>query len=159
MARVTVINDSSEFIDLMRELVTSLGHQMTGLEAVHTSIEEVVRTRPDLLLVDLRLENTPQEVSGWELVILAKAHHDLLNVPVILCTADVWELKKRTRDLEQIADVHVRTKPFQIDDMSELVQHLLSTRRAKRRGAGARPAEGQVPVDGGPPGPPPPMRR
>ncbi len=158
MARVTVINDSSEFIDLMRELVTSLGHQMTGLEAVRTSIEEVVRTRPDLLLVDLRLENTPQEVSGWELVILAKAHRDLLNVPVILCTADVWELKKRTRDLEQIADVHVRTKPFQIDDMSELIERLLKASRAKRRSVRAKAAMSQIPVDGGPPGPTP-LRR
>ncbi|TMB82647.1 MAG: response regulator [Chloroflexi bacterium] len=157
MARITVINDSSEFLDLMRELVTSLGHQMAGLEAVHTSIEEVVRTKPDLLLVDLRLENTPQEVSGWELVILAKAHHDLLNVPVILCTADVWELKKRTRDLEQIADVHVRTKPFQIDDMSELIERLLKTSRTKRTSR-AKSAISQIPVDGGPPGPPP-LRR
>ena len=158
MARVTVINDSSEFIDLMRELVTSLGHQMTGLEAVHTSIEEVVRTKPDLLLVDLRLENTPQEVSGWELVILAKAHHDLLSVPVILCTADVWELKKRAKDLEQIADVHVRTKPFQIDDMSELIERLLKERGAQRRSIRAKAAISQIPVDGGPPGPPP-LRR
>jgi CheY-like chemotaxis protein len=152
MAHITVIDDSSEFIDLMRELLRSLGHRMTGLEAVHTSIEEVVRTKPDLLLVDLRLENTPQEVSGWELVILAKAHRDLVNVPVILCTADVWELKKRILDLEQIADVHVRTKPFQIDDMSELIERLLKASRAKRRSARARPDEAQVPVNGGRPG-------
>ena len=31
MALVTVINDSSDFLDLMREVITELGHQMTGL--------------------------------------------------------------------------------------------------------------------------------
>ncbi len=135
MARVTVINDSSEFIDLMREVVTSLGHQMTGLLAIHTSIEDVVRSRPDLLVVDLRLENTPQEVSGWEMIILGKSHRDLLNVPVILATADVWEIKQRAKDLEQIAGVHVRTKPFDMDEMCDLVQRLLanSQARPKRR--------------------------
>jgi hypothetical protein len=32
MARVTVINDSSDFLDLMRDLIGSLGHHMTGFE-------------------------------------------------------------------------------------------------------------------------------
>ena len=46
-------------------------------------------------MVDLRLEDKRQEVSGWELVILAKSHRQLLGVPIILCTADLWEIKKR----------------------------------------------------------------
>jgi CheY-like chemotaxis protein len=126
MARVTVINDSSQFLDLMRDLLADLGHEMVGLEAVKISIDEIVASRPELLVVDLRLEDQRQEVSGWELVILARSHRQLLGVPIILCTADVWELKKRADDLEQIADVHVRTKPFTLEDMSDLVTRLLN---------------------------------
>ena len=126
MARVTVINDSSQFLDLMRELLADLGHEMVGFEAVKISIEEVVDSRPELLVVDLRLEDRRQEVSGWELVILARTHRQLLGVPIILCTADVWELKKRADDLELIADVHVRTKPFTLEAMSDLVTRLLN---------------------------------
>src|SRR5439155_18015508 len=148
MARVTVINDSSEFIDLMRDVVTSLGHQMTGLLAIHTSIEVVVRTRPDLLIVDLRLENTPQEVSGWELIVLARAHRHLLGVPVILCTGDVWELKKRAQDLEQIAGVYVRTKPFDMDEMCDLVQRLLRDSKGDRPSRRASNAIRQIPAGG-----------
>jgi CheY-like chemotaxis protein len=125
MARVTVINDSTEFLDLMRDLLTDLGHEMTGYEAVETSIEEVVASDPQLLIVDLRLQNRPQEISGWELIILARSHRRLTKVPVILCTADVWELKKRAKDLEQIAGVHVLTKPFDMEEMCTLVQRLL----------------------------------
>jgi two-component system sensor histidine kinase ChiS len=125
MARITVVNDSPEFLELMREVIDSLGHKMTGLLAVHTSIEEVVETRPDLLLVDLRLDNTPQEISGWELIVLANVHRDLVGVPIILSTGDVWELKKRASDLEQIAGVYVRVKPFDMDEMCELIQRLL----------------------------------
>ena len=33
MARVTVVNDSSEFLVLMRDLLSMLGHEMVGLEA------------------------------------------------------------------------------------------------------------------------------
>ena len=69
------------------------------------------------------------------MIILAKSHHDLLKVPVILCTADVWEVKQRAKDLEQIAGVHVRTKPFDMDEMCHLIQTLLagSKARPKRR--------------------------
>jgi hypothetical protein len=41
MARVTVINDSSAFLDLMREILLEANHHMTGFQAVETSIEDV----------------------------------------------------------------------------------------------------------------------
>ena len=126
MARVTVINDSEAFLALMREILLEAGHQMTGFQAVATSIEEVVDSRPQLLIIDLRLEDQRQEMSGWELIILARTHRQLMSVPIILCTADVWELEKRASDLEQIAGVYVRTKPFNVEEMIELVQRLLA---------------------------------
>jgi DNA-binding NtrC family response regulator len=133
MARVTVVNDSSPFLDLMRELVTSLGHEMVGFKAVDAPIEDIVHSRPDILIVDLRLEDPRQAVSGWELLLLARSHDQLLSVPVILCTADVWELEKRAADLERIADVHVRTEPFEVDDMCDLIARLLEQDRMAAR--------------------------
>jgi DNA-binding response OmpR family regulator len=124
MARVTVINDSSEFLDLMRDVLTELGHSMVGMEAVEASIEEVVDSEPQLLIVDLRLQDTPQMMSGWELVVLARSHRALVGVPVILCSADFRELDKRAKDLEQIAGVHVMKKPFQLDEMSSMIGRL-----------------------------------
>ena len=46
MANVTVVDDAIEFLDLMRELLAELGHEMVGLEAVGTSIEEIVASAP-----------------------------------------------------------------------------------------------------------------
>ena len=132
MARVTVINDSPEFLDLMRDLLASLGHEMIGFEAVTSSIEQIVDSRPDLLIVDLRLTDTPQVMSGWELLVLARSHPHLVSVPVILCSADTWELSKRAANLEQIAGVHVRTKPFEMDDMCDLINRLLDEASANR---------------------------
>ena len=130
MARVTVINDSSEFLDLMRDILTELGHEMVGMEAVEASIEQVVNTEPQLLIVDLRLENTPQMMSGWELIVLARSHRALLGVPVILCSADFRELDKRANDLQQIADVHVMRKPFELDEMASRIDELTAPMRA-----------------------------
>ena len=101
MARVTVIDDSEEFLALMQDVLSTLGHEMAGFQAVKASIEEIVDSKPQLLMVDLRLQDKPQEMSGWELIILARSHRHLRDVPIILCTADVWELKKRARDLSR----------------------------------------------------------
>ena len=139
MARVTVINDSEEFLELMHDLLGTLGHQMAGLKAVEASIEEVVETQPELLIVDLRLQDRPQEISGWELIVLARSHRHLVDVPLILCTADVWELKKRAADLEQIAGVHVRTKPFDVNEMCDLIDGLLAEGRGAEAGSASAP--------------------
>jgi hypothetical protein len=48
MAHVSVINDSSEFLDLMGDILRSVGHQMTGFQAVDVTIEEIVRSQPDV---------------------------------------------------------------------------------------------------------------
>lgn len=134
-ARVTVIDDSVDFLLLMEEILDVLGHSMTGLQAVETSVEEVVATTPDLLVVDLRLENAPQQISGWELVILARAHRELLDVPIILCTADLFELKRRMPELREIAGVRVVTKPFELDEISELIGRLLPAEGSLAAGA------------------------
>ncbi len=127
MSRITVVNDSTDFLDLMRELIDDLGHDMTGMVAVKSTIHEVVNSQPELLIVDLVLGKTAQEVSGWELMLLARSHKRLRDVPIILCTADVWTVKQRATDLEQIAGVHVLTKPFAVDDMVELISDLLAS--------------------------------
>jgi CheY-like chemotaxis protein len=126
MGRVTVINDSTEFLDLMREVLLEAGHRMTGFQAIATSLQDVLDSQPQLLIIDLRLEDQRQEMSGWELIILSRAHKQLMNIPIILCTADVWELEKRAGDLERVADVHIRTKPFNVEEMIELVQRLMA---------------------------------
>jgi DNA-binding NtrC family response regulator len=128
MARISVIDDSAEFLQLMQELLAADGHQVTAFPTVEASIESVVASNPDLLFVDLRLRGGPLTVSGWELVVLARSHRHLMSTPVILCSADSWALKERAADLEQLDGVYVRPKPFEIDEMSELVERALARR-------------------------------
>ena len=144
MARVTVIDDSSDFLDLMSDILTDLGHEMTGLAAVRSSIHEVADTRPELLVIDLLLEQPAQEVSGWELTLLARSHRYLVGVPIILCTAAVWEIERRATDLAEIAGVHVMTKPFGLDEMTTLIGELLASPvpMSRRRSAPRRASQG-----------------
>jgi DNA-binding NtrC family response regulator len=60
--------------------------------------------------------------------VLARSHRHLLSTPVILCSADAWALNERARDLEQLDGVHVRPKPFALDEMSDLIERALAER-------------------------------
>ena len=125
MSRITVINDSPEFLGLMKDLTFRIGHEMIGFEAVSVSLAEVVASEPELIVLDLRLENQAQEISGWELLALARAHAALQSVPIILCTAATWEVERRAHELAEVADVHVRTKPFAVQEMMALIKALV----------------------------------
>jgi hypothetical protein len=46
----------------MRDPLTELGHEMTAFNAVE--IEEGVNSKPQLI-VDLRLQDRPEEIFGW----------------------------------------------------------------------------------------------
>lgn len=125
MARVTVIDDSVEFLELMRQVLDELGHQMSGLPGIESSVEEVVSTHPELLMVDLRLDNSPQQVSGWELLRLVRSHRDLHDVPIIVCSGDLRELKNRSKELAEIDNVHVQAKPFSLEEIGQLIDRLV----------------------------------
>jgi CheY-like chemotaxis protein len=127
-ARITCINDSEDFLNVMREFLGGeLGHQVICLTAVDTSIDQVLDTRPDLIMLDLVLEDRAEELSGWELLVLSRAHRDLRHVPVIIASADTHGmLKQRADELASMANVHILPKPFSLDDLEPLVGRLLT---------------------------------
>lgn len=91
-------------------------------------ISDLRNARPDLLIVDLLLGGA----SGWEIVALARADVSLAAIPIIVCSADVAQLKERANELAAIGNMHILAKPFGIDDLTRLVADVL--------GQGAMPA-------------------
>lgn len=121
--RITVVNDNQQFLDLMHELLSEEGYDVRVVRGDTVSIEAIEATRPELLVIDLRLgEDAP---SGWDVLLMARAHEPLRDVPVILCSADIVELRARTDEMSAIADVHILEKPFRIEEAEQLVRRLL----------------------------------
>jgi DNA-binding response OmpR family regulator len=63
--------------------------------------------------------------SGWEIVTLARADGRLSAVPVLICSADVTGLRDRAEELERVGNVHVLSKPFGVDELTDAVSGLL----------------------------------
>ena len=131
MARITTINDNEEFLAVMRDVFDHLGHAPTVLQADHVTVEEVAASRPDLLVVDLRLGSASVLDDGWALIVGARAHPALKDVPIIVCSGDVHFLRRRAVEIAALADVHALEKPFGVGEVEELVRHLLERREAR----------------------------
>jgi DNA-binding NtrC family response regulator len=127
MARVTVVNDYPEFLTIMEELVAREGgHDFCGFDGAETTYQEIASTHPDVLIIDLRM--LVDGMSGWDVLALARSDDALRDVPVIICSADMAQLRQRKEDLERIGNIHVRFKPFDSDEMIELIGRLAGQR-------------------------------
>ena len=120
--RITVLNDNPEFLELMSAILDDdAGYDVVTFSEATTSVDDLVESRPDLVIVDLLLAGA----SGWEIVALSRADERLTDVPIIVCSADVASLRERSGELERIGNVHVLSKPFGIDELTELVERLI----------------------------------
>ena len=120
--RITVLNDNAEFLELMSAILDDdAGYEVSTFSEATTSVDDLVASRPNLVIVDLLLAGA----SGWEIVALSRADDRLADVPIVVCSADVASLRDRSGELERIGNVHVLVKPFGIDGLTELVERLV----------------------------------
>ncbi len=120
--RISVVNDSPDFLELMSAILDDdAGYEVSLFDGENTAIAELAASDPDLVIVDLLLGGA----SGWEIVTLARADERLAAVPLIVCSADVTALQDRAPELERIGNVHLLNKPFTIDEMTGMVESLV----------------------------------
>lgn len=138
MARITVINDYPDFLETMYAILDGdLGHQVAGFDGDSTSLDDIVTSKPELLVVDLRLGQG--DAKGWEILLLCRGDDTLRDVPMIVCSADVTTLRERA---DEFARMRVLTleKPFDLDTVTEVVERAL-----RGAGPGARTAQESEP--------------
>lgn len=121
--RISVVNDNPEFLELMSAILSDeSGYEVSLFKGDDGYPLSALRdAAPDLIIVDLLLGGA----SGWEIVALARADEALAEVPIVVCSADVHQLRDRADELASIGNVHVLAKPFEIDELTGLVASLV----------------------------------
>ena len=106
MSRILVVDDQPDNRRILRDLLTSVGHEvieaLTGEEAV-ASVEARV---PDLILMDIQLPG----IDGYEATRRIKAKPALRAIPLIVVTSYALS-GDETKALAAGADAYV-SKPF-----------------------------------------------
>ncbi|HJP71210.1 MAG TPA: response regulator [Candidatus Limnocylindria bacterium] len=119
--RITVIDDSPEMRDVLSDALADESVQLTLMSAV-TNVDEVAASDPDVIMVDLRLGT--DHLPGWQVVRHVRSHPSLLDVPVIVCSAALDQMRSYGG-----ASVDARTyllpKPFSLDDLESVMAEAL----------------------------------
>jgi DNA-binding NtrC family response regulator len=124
VARITVVDDNPEFLETMFSILDGLeGHDVAGFDGNQTSIEQLVASDPELLIVDLRMAG--DDMRGWDILMLARAEESLRRVPLIVCSGDITTLRARADEFARLGNVHTLEKPFGLDDVTSLVERVL----------------------------------
>jgi PAS domain S-box-containing protein len=128
-ARVTIVDDHREFRELLTELLTDGGYEVSALSGEQTPVAEIVATRPDLLILDLNFPGSPEPVSGWDYLKLLRSHPGFGSTPVLICSGDLVALRERSQELGRDAQLAVMAKPFGLDQIEQIVGELINARR------------------------------
>jgi DNA-binding response OmpR family regulator len=120
-ASIAVVNDDTQFLQLMEELLTDEGYSVQRFQQAGDAYAGVRAQNPDAIILDIRMDH-PE--SGWQLLELFKLDPLLTTKPIIVCSADIPALRERTEYL-QSKGCAVLPKPFDLDDLSTLLRRLL----------------------------------
>jgi DNA-binding NtrC family response regulator len=126
MARITVVDDYPEFLELVTSVLEDEGgHDVAGLDASETAPEDVARTRPDLLILDLSSTDGVLSRVG---PMLAEATGPAPGpTPIIVCSGDVPRLREWADEFAGLANLYPLEKPFTIDVLTDLVERALDS--------------------------------
>lgn len=120
MPTILVINDSPEFLQLMREFLADEGYTPETHDNGNNIMEKVAEIKPALIILDLVLG----QIDGWVVLSQLLADDATRDIPVILCSAAADRTRRYESTLASTG-VRVLEKPFDLDHLLELVVELV----------------------------------
>lgn len=135
MARILLIEDNPDNLDLMSYLLTAYGHAVTTAEDGESGIAAAHDTRPDLIACDIHLPG----VDGYGVAKALKSVPSFKRVPVVAVTA-LAMVGDRERILAAGFDGYI-TKPI---DPQRVVADLDAFLPADLRGAAPNTGHGRI---------------
>jgi DNA-binding response OmpR family regulator len=123
-ARILVVNDTQEILELFRMLL----EEEEGYDVVLSGfpiqqVKEIEHIKPDLIILDLVLGD---EKTGMQMLQMLKMQRSTATIPVLVCTAALKIVREQEGYLVS-QGVHVVYKPFDIDDLLTNIEQLLES--------------------------------
>lgn len=127
--RVTLVDDNLDFLELLTEILTEGGYEVTALTGQGTPLDEIIATRPNLVILDINFPGGQEQASGWDYLRQLRSHDGFGTVPVLICTGDLMGLRARQQELGRDVHLAVISKPFDLDQIESLIADLVSGAR------------------------------
>ncbi len=125
-ARIMVVNDTQEILELFEDLLTSEGYEVILYSFAIRDLDEVERHKPDLIVLDYIFGGERQ---GWELLQKLKMRRSTAAIPVVICTAAKRQVEEIEGHLVAMG-VGVVLKPFNVEDLLNTIRHTIEAHRS-----------------------------
>ncbi|HEX6779155.1 MAG TPA: response regulator [Ktedonobacterales bacterium] len=123
-ARIMVINDNQEILELFDDLLRGDGYEPVLYSEAFSDLDEVEKVEPDLIILDYIFGG---EKAGWQMLQKLKMRRSTANIPIVVCTAAVQAVREIEGYLE-MKGIRLVAKPFDIDDLLTGVREALRLR-------------------------------
>lgn len=121
---IFVTNGDEAFLHVMRDLLSDEGYDVATMKLMDDPFDEIVRTQPDLLVVDFPY----QTEFAWQLLERLNAHDNSRHIPMLATSTDEGNLG-RVPDRAGLRRSHgIIIKPLDIDDLLQLINRLIPNR-------------------------------
>lgn len=107
---------------MIRDFLDGEGYDTILIGDAATAVESIVRARPALVLLDVRMDVAD---SGVAILTDLRANPATADLPVIVCTADQQFLRNRAAFLQSQHAAFV-AKPFDLDVLLDVITRSLS---------------------------------
>lgn len=125
MARITVVNDNPDFLDLVNAILEEDRHEATTVDGDRAdALDLILASRPDLLMIDLRMG--ADQLHGWDIAQQVRGTPELHGLPILICSADARALQAIGEELDAMHQLATLIKPFGVDDLIAAVDTLLA---------------------------------
>lgn len=116
MPKILIIEDDEKLREELKIFLNKNGYQATTLTTFDNTIQEILKRKPDLILLDINLPNTDGEY-------ICKEIRKQSNMPIIIVTS-------RDNELDELLSInngadHYITKPFNIQILLAKIGSLL----------------------------------
>jgi CheY-like chemotaxis protein len=125
-AHIVVVNDDTDFLSLMTDLLTDIGgYEVKVCREGNRAYQFVKQQGPDLVILDIRIDG---QEAGWTILECLTLDPVTRPIPLIVCSAAIRELHEHQEYLSKYG-VDVLPKPFDLDHLLEKVAAALARGR------------------------------
>ena len=126
--RSIVIDDDVDILELFSLTLQDEGYEVHLREHIFEDLADAEHLAPHLIIVDLFLS---YHQNCWGFLQRLKSHPPTASIPIILCTAA--QLTSGQESYIQQQGIPIISKPFELDELHQLVRHLVSSQPAYMR--------------------------
>lgn len=119
---ILVIDDDQPLLELYESILTDDGYEVMLSQDVFDDVTSIEHTHPDLIILDFIFG---WEAQGLQMLEALKRHAPTASIPIIVSTAASGTTIKALETYLDDPRICLIVKPFEIEDVSAAVSHLL----------------------------------